>query len=96
MTHLADPPEIIETCPSCGGEGTICRAIEVYEAGCGFSHPDVAEDVCPTCDGAGMFIETAKPDPLPFSEAEIERSQAFLADLLGEDRDAVMKECAAS
>ena len=53
-----DAPEVWVDCPECAGEGEILETIHVYEAGCGFSHPDVYGKPCPACGGArGMICE---------------------------------------
>ena len=55
-------PEIIVDCDACGGEGYIPRTIHVYEAGCGFSHPDVEEVRCEECCGMGWLVREAEGD----------------------------------
>ncbi len=64
MTRLDAPsaPEALHTCQSCDGSGEILTTIHVYEAGCGFSHPDVDGKPCPDCGGIGVFIDDAAPD----------------------------------
>lgn len=58
---LGEPPEEIETCENCGGEG----CIEVYDDG--FSRwsidPPCGRVVCcPVCNGQGQFICERTPD----------------------------------
>lgn len=53
---LGEPPEELVDCPDCGGEGGYEKTIHVYEAGCGFSHPDGWWVTCPTCNGRGFDI----------------------------------------
>jgi DnaJ-class molecular chaperone len=55
-----DPPEQIETCPDCCGEGSI----EVWESVSKWSiDPPCAYPVpCQTCNGAGFFICEMEPD----------------------------------
>lgn len=55
-------PEFLFDCEACGGEGYIARTVHVYEAGCGFSHPDVEETPCQACRGAGWFVGEAESD----------------------------------
>jgi hypothetical protein len=55
-------PEIIIDCDPCDGKGYIPRVTHVYEAGCGFSHPDVEEVRCESCGGAGWFVCEAEGD----------------------------------
>jgi hypothetical protein len=55
-------PEFLADCKACDGRGYIPRTIYVYEAGCGFSHPDIAEDTCEACAGNGWFICEAEGD----------------------------------
>ncbi len=56
-------PEVWVDCQECGGEGSILETIHVYEAGCGFSHPDVYSRPCPACDGTrGMICEAEGDD----------------------------------
>lgn len=44
----------MDLCPDCGGEGRKLITIQVYEPGCGFSHPDVEYGpACETCGGTG-------------------------------------------
>lgn len=62
MTVLAEAPEILVCCGHCGGEGAILEAVQVYEAGCGFSHDDVASAVCPVCQGEPLSIVPARGD----------------------------------
>lgn len=51
-------PEVWVDCPDCCGEGEVLETVHVYEAGCGFSHPDVYGKTCPACGGArGMICE---------------------------------------
>jgi len=57
-----DPPSQWYVCDACGGEGSIAYAITVYEPGCGFPHGDAAEKPCPTCGGAGGFIDEVEAD----------------------------------
>jgi hypothetical protein len=59
---LGEPPVQWEDCPACGGEGGYEKTIHVYEAGCGFSHPDGWWVICETCNGAGGQIVEAKED----------------------------------
>lgn len=56
MTVLAEAPETLVCCGFCGGEGSILKTVHVYEAGCGFSHPDVDAEICPMCEGAPLAI----------------------------------------
>jgi hypothetical protein len=56
--YFDEPPEVWLDCPECGGEGEILETIHVYEAGCGFSHPDVYGKECLRCRGTrGMICE---------------------------------------
>lgn len=73
-----DGPEEIEECPNCEG-GVVYVALP---ATWDDAYPDRI-DVCPVCDGLYMRVVQARPDGP--SEAEIERSQSFLAVLLGEE-----------
>jgi hypothetical protein len=47
---------ILVNCPVCAGYGAIGVRIDVYEHGCGFSHPDVDEKPCPECEGTGGIL----------------------------------------
>ena len=58
-------PERFVECRECGGEGSIETTIHVYEAGCGFSHPDVYAAPCLRCNGSGGTIEESPADPSP-------------------------------
>lgn len=58
------PPEIWKDCEACAGQGYISETIHVYEAGCGFSHPDVSEAPCKACLGDGGFICEAGGAPV--------------------------------
>ncbi len=49
-------PEYLSDCEACGGQGYIAKTIHVYEAGCGFSHPDVEERPCEAGCGNGWFV----------------------------------------
>lgn len=51
-----DAPECLADCPACDGRGYIPRTIHVYEAGCGFSHPDIEEVPCRACGGIGWLV----------------------------------------
>ncbi|MDE2471082.1 MAG: hypothetical protein KGL35_20640 [Bradyrhizobium sp.] len=55
-------PEVWVDCPECRGEGEILETIHVYEAGCGFSHPDVYSKPCRECNGAGGWIDEVEAD----------------------------------
>lgn len=52
-------PEVLVECGHCCGEGVICKTVHVYEAGCGFSHPDEVAETCPHCDGRPLSIVPA-------------------------------------
>lgn len=56
MTCLTEAPKILLCCHHCGGEGEILETIQVYEAGCGFSHPDVHSKPCEACGGNPLLI----------------------------------------
>lgn len=56
LTGEDHTPEFLADCEACDGKGYIPRTIHVYEAGCGFSHPDVEEVRCQACNGAGFFV----------------------------------------
>lgn len=57
-----DSPLQWEDCPVCGAEGGYEKTIHVYEAGCGFSHPDGWWVTCETCRGSGgMICEPVRP-----------------------------------
>ncbi len=62
LTGEDHTPEFLFDCEACGGEGYIPRTVRVYEAGCGFSHPDVEEVRCEACLGVGWFICEAEGD----------------------------------
>jgi len=62
ILNAGEPPEIWEECPDCQGEGYVNKTIHVYEAGCGFSHPDVQAVLCETCGGAGGAIHEWEGD----------------------------------
>lgn len=49
-------PKVFIACEVCGGEGAILETVHVYEAGCGFSHPDVHSKPCTACNGAGGMV----------------------------------------
>lgn len=55
-------PEVWVDCPECGGEGEILETTHVYEAGCGFSHPDVYSKPCRACNGTGGWIDGVEAD----------------------------------
>lgn len=57
-------PEFLDDCEACGGSGEILETIHVYEAGCGFSHPDVAGKPCKVCNGVGFFILEVEGKPV--------------------------------
>ena len=56
LTGEDHTPKFLFDCEECGGQGHIARTINVYELGCGFSHPDVEETPCQACNGNGWFI----------------------------------------
>lgn len=62
LTGQDHTPEFLFDCEACGGQGYIARTVHVYEAGCGFSHPDVEETPCEACNGIGWFIGEAESD----------------------------------
>jgi hypothetical protein len=55
-------PEVWVDCEVCSGEGEILKTVHVYEAGCGFSHPDVYSKPCQACNGTGGMICDAEGD----------------------------------
>ena len=55
-------PEFLFDCQTCGAQGYIARTVHVYEAGCGFSHPDVEEAPCQACNGLGWFVGEVEGD----------------------------------
>lgn len=65
LNHLTGEdhtPEFLADCPECGGSGEILETIHVYEAGCGFSHPDVYGKSCRACGGNGWLVLEAEGD----------------------------------
>lgn len=70
-----EPPEVQVACEMCGGEGEILETIHVYEAGCGFSHPDVHSKPCSNCSGVGFFICEAEGDTLLLQEWDNRRER---------------------
>jgi hypothetical protein len=68
----ADTDVSLQLCPACGGEGHELVTIQVYELGCGFSHPDtVYGDRCDECDGTGGALVPVEPvdfEEIPFSK----------------------------
>lgn len=76
-----DGPEEVEECGRCDGEGVIYTAL-VASRWSDDPYPERV-DPCPVCHGRPLAIVPARPDGP--SEAEIERSQSFLAVLLGEE-----------
>lgn len=57
---LASAQEIIVCCGNCAG--VICRAVEVYEAGCGFPHVDVDPQPCSECNGVPLALVKGRGD----------------------------------
>lgn len=64
LTGEDQGPEFWFDCDVCGGEGHILETIHVYEAGCGFSHPDVYSKPCTVCNGTGGYISEADGDDI--------------------------------
>lgn len=62
LTGEDHTPEFLVDCEACDGKGYIARTVHVYEAGCGFSHPDVEEKPCEACGGNGWFVLEAEGD----------------------------------
>jgi hypothetical protein len=62
LTGEDHTPEFLFDCGECSGQGYIARTVHVYEAGCGFSHPDVEETPCQACNGVGWFVSNAEGD----------------------------------
>jgi hypothetical protein len=62
LTGEDHTPEFLFDCEACGGQGYIARTVQVYEAGCGFSHPDVEETPCQACGGNGWLVGEAESD----------------------------------
>ena len=56
LTGEDHTPEFLADCDACGGQGYIAKTIQVYEAGCGFSHFDVEEKPCQACGGNGWLV----------------------------------------
>lgn len=75
-----DGPEEIEECWNCDG-GYVYTPM-IASRWSDDPYPERV-DTCPVCGGRPFSIVPARPDG--YSEAEIERSQSFLAMLLGED-----------
>ena len=68
LAHLTGEdhaPEFLFDCEDCSGQGYIARTVNIYEAGCGFSHPDVEETTCKACNGVGWFIGEAEGYTIP-------------------------------
>lgn len=59
--NLPDAPQAMIECAECF-DGYIRKTVHVYEAGCGFSHPDVDERQCEACRGLGFDVADAEPD----------------------------------
>lgn len=57
-----EPPQQWHECAACNGEGYTVHKVSVYEHGCGFPHDDSEERQCGKCDGAGGWLDDAKPD----------------------------------
>lgn len=62
LTGEDHTPEFLADCEDCGGHGYIAHTVHVYEAGCGFSHPDVEEKPCQACGGNGWLVIEAEGD----------------------------------
>lgn len=56
LTGEDHTPEFLFDCQVCCGAGYLAETVHVYEAGCGFSHPDVVEVPCQSCGGNGWFL----------------------------------------
>lgn len=75
---MCDSPEEVEECHRCDGGYIYTALMPTWDD----AYPERV-DVCPVCNGRPLEIVPARPDGP--SEAEIERSQSFLAVLLGEE-----------
>lgn len=62
LTGQDHTPEFLFDCEACGGQGYIAHTVYVYEAGCGFTHPDVEEVRCEACNGNGWFVGEVEGD----------------------------------
>lgn len=62
LTGEDHTPEFLFDCNVCGGTGYLAETVHVYEAGCGFSHPDVVEKPCEACGGNGWFVGEVEGD----------------------------------
>jgi hypothetical protein len=58
LTGQDHGPEFLTlaTCDACDGLGYHAKTIHIYEAGCGFSHPDVHDTPCEYCGGTGEIV----------------------------------------
>ncbi len=66
---MSDP--IFVQCAGCNGEGRVYEAVSVYDRGCGFSYPDVADaGPCPYCHGFGS--EEIEAEPITLEDLDCE------------------------